>query len=104
MHRHEGIFWDIGSETDEIRVQLKAIQDKLDNATASCFQEPVSTIKILIKKMVLMTNKSFQRTAKSCAFCRPLNSNVRPHLTRRKHERNGYSPIRSEERRVGKEC
>jgi len=51
MHRHEGIFWDIGSETDEIRVQLKAIQDKLENATASCFQEPMSTFNILTKKL-----------------------------------------------------
>lgn len=50
MHRHEGIFWDIGSDTDEIRVQLKAIQDKLEKATASCFQEPMSTFKILTKK------------------------------------------------------
>lgn len=50
MHRHEGIFWDIGSDTDEIRVQLKTIQDKLEKATASCFQEPMSTFKILTKK------------------------------------------------------
>lgn len=50
MHRHEGIFWDIGSDTDEIRVQLKAAQDKLEKATASCFQEPMSTFKILTKK------------------------------------------------------
>lgn len=50
MHRHEGIFWDIGSDTDEIRVQLKAIQERLEQATASCFQEPMSTFKILTKK------------------------------------------------------
>lgn len=49
MHRHEGILWDFGSDTDEMRVQLKAIQDKLDNATASCFQEPMSTFKMLTK-------------------------------------------------------
>lgn len=29
-----------------------------------------------------MPNKSFQRTAKSCAFRRPLNSNVRQHMLR----------------------
>lgn len=50
MHRHEGIFWDIGSDTDEIRVQLKAIQERLEQATASCFQEPMSTFKVLTKK------------------------------------------------------
>lgn len=50
MHRHEGVFWDIGSDTDEIRVQLKAIQECLERATASCFQEPMSTFKILTKK------------------------------------------------------
>lgn len=50
MHRHEGIFWDIGSDTDEIRVQLKAIQERLEQATASCFQEPMSTFKTLTKK------------------------------------------------------
>ncbi len=50
MHRHEGIFWDIGNDNDEIRVQLKAAQDKLEKATASCFQEPMSTFKILTKK------------------------------------------------------
>lgn len=50
MHRHEGIFWDIGSDTDEIRIQLKAIQERLEQATASCFQEPMSTFKILTKK------------------------------------------------------
>lgn len=50
MHRHEGIFWDIGSDTDEIRVQLKAIQERLEQATATCFQEPMSTFKIFTKK------------------------------------------------------
>jgi len=50
MHRHEGIFWDIGTNTDEIRVQLKAIQERLEQATASCFQEPMSTFKMLTKK------------------------------------------------------
>ena len=50
MRRHEGIFWDIGSDTDEIRVQLKVIQERLEQATAPCFQEPMSTFKILTKK------------------------------------------------------
>jgi len=51
MHCHEGIFWDIGSDNDEIRLQLQAIQDKLEKATASCFQEPMSTFKLLTRKL-----------------------------------------------------
>ncbi|GAB3547547.1 hypothetical protein GCM10027343_26820 [Noviherbaspirillum agri] len=50
MHRHEGIFWDIGSDDDEIRLQLKAIQKRLEAATASCFQEPMSTFSLLTRK------------------------------------------------------
>ena len=50
MHRHEGIFWDIGTETDEIRIKLNAIQAKLDDAVKPCFQEPVSTYFIFTKK------------------------------------------------------
>jgi hypothetical protein len=50
MHHHEGIFWDVGSDTDEIKRGLNAIQEKLDKATASCFVEPVSTFKKLRKR------------------------------------------------------
>ena len=50
MHRHQDIFWDTGSDTDEIRVQLKAIQEKLESATKPCFQEPVGTFKKITKK------------------------------------------------------
>jgi hypothetical protein len=50
MHRHEGIFWDIGTETDEIRTKLNEIQAKLEAAVEPCFQEPASTYSILTKK------------------------------------------------------
>lgn len=50
MYHHEGIFSDLGSDSDEIRVQLNTIQGKLEKVTASCFQEPMSTFKILTKK------------------------------------------------------
>ena len=50
MHRHEGIFWDIGSETDEIRTKLNYIQVKLDAAVKPCFQESASTYSIFTKK------------------------------------------------------
>ncbi len=43
MHRHEGIFWDTFNEEDEIRAQLKAIQDDLERATKPCFEEPMKT-------------------------------------------------------------
>jgi hypothetical protein len=50
MHRHEGIFWDIGTETDEISTKLNAIQVKLDAAVKRCFQEPVSTYSIFTRR------------------------------------------------------
>jgi hypothetical protein len=40
MHRHEGIFWDMGSDSDEIRAKLNVIQGQLEAATAACFREP----------------------------------------------------------------
>ncbi len=50
MHRHEGIFWDIGTETDEIRTKLNEIQKNLEVVVKPCFQEPVSTYSIFMKK------------------------------------------------------
>lgn len=50
MHRHEGIFWDIGTETDEVRTKLNAIQAKLEAAVKPCFQEPAGTYTLFTKK------------------------------------------------------
>jgi hypothetical protein len=50
MHRHEGIFWEMSGDADEIRMQLKTIQEKLEKATASCFTEPMGTYTMLTKK------------------------------------------------------
>lgn len=50
MHRHEGIFWDIGTETDEIKTKLNAIQAKLELAVEPCFQEPAGTYSLFTKK------------------------------------------------------
>jgi hypothetical protein len=50
MHRHEGIFWDIGSDNDEVRTKLSAIQSKLEAAVSPCFQEPMSTYTIFTRK------------------------------------------------------
>jgi hypothetical protein len=51
MDKHEGIFWDSGTEEDEVRTQLRAIQDKLEKATAECFAEPMSLYSLLTKKL-----------------------------------------------------
>lgn len=49
MHRHEGIFWDTQSETDEIRQKLKSILDRLEIVTAPCFEEPMKSYQWLTK-------------------------------------------------------
>ena len=51
MFRHEGIFWDSNDDKDEIRIQLRAIEEKLENVTAPCFQEAMSSYKILTKRL-----------------------------------------------------
>ncbi|MFQ5799875.1 MAG: hypothetical protein ACE5H0_14450 [Bacteroidota bacterium] len=50
MHRHEGIFWDTGSENDEIRTKLAQIQSKLETAVKPCFQEPVGLYSFITRK------------------------------------------------------
>lgn len=50
MHRHEGIFWDTGTETDEIKAKLNAIQAKLESAVKPCFQEPAGTYSLFTRK------------------------------------------------------
>ena len=50
MHKHEGIFWDIGTKTDEIRTRLEAIQTKLETAVKPCFEEPIRTFSIFTRK------------------------------------------------------
>lgn len=42
MHRHERIFWDHGTDDDEIRKKLADVQSKLDSAVKPCFEEPMS--------------------------------------------------------------
>lgn len=49
MHRHEGVFWDTFNEEDEIRTQLKTIQEKLEKVTKPCFEEPMKTYTIFTK-------------------------------------------------------
>ncbi|MBU4184744.1 MAG: hypothetical protein KKI12_05245 [Proteobacteria bacterium] len=50
MQKHEGIFWDMMNETDEIRNKLELIQEQLDKSTKSCFEEPMKTYSIFTKK------------------------------------------------------
>lgn len=50
MHRHEGVSWDTLNEEDEIRTQLKTIQEELEKVTKPCFEEPMKTYTIFTKK------------------------------------------------------
>jgi hypothetical protein len=43
MQRHQRIFWDHGTDDDEIRQKLSAIQGNLDTLVKPCFQEPMRT-------------------------------------------------------------
>jgi hypothetical protein len=66
MHRHEGIFWDIGTEEDEIRNGLRAIQKSLEAVTAPCFQEPMKLYSIFTMPWTKTTaNNASQRTPES---------------------------------------
>lgn len=49
MQQHERIFWDIGSEDDEIRKKLTVIQERLDSLVKPCFQEPMRSYSFLTK-------------------------------------------------------
>ncbi|QQX78542.1 hypothetical protein JK628_13220 [Shewanella sp. KX20019] len=51
MQEYEGVFWDTWEEDDVIRVQLQAIQDKLDDIVGATFEEPMPTYKLLTKKL-----------------------------------------------------
>ena len=43
MQRHQRIFWDHGTDDDEIRKKLAAVQQRLDAIVKPCFQEPMRT-------------------------------------------------------------
>ena len=53
MHRHEGIFWDMDDETDEIRQQLRTIQEKLERLTAPCFEDQGHLYRLLTRPIRL---------------------------------------------------
>ena len=50
MHRHEGIFWDIYNEDDEIRNQLMNTQELLEKVTKPCFEEPMKSYTLFTKQ------------------------------------------------------
>lgn len=50
MHQHEGIFWDLYNENDEVRKKLSTIQAKLETVTKPCFEEPMKTYTIFTKQ------------------------------------------------------
>ena len=43
MQRHQKIFWDHGTDDDEIRKKLASIQQRLDAMVKPCFREPMRT-------------------------------------------------------------
>lgn len=43
MQRHQRIFWDHGTDDDEIRKKLALVQQRLDSIVKPCFQEPMRT-------------------------------------------------------------
>lgn len=51
MRKHEDVFWDTWEDDDVIRKQLQSIQAKLDKVVESTFEEPMSTYKVLTKKL-----------------------------------------------------
>jgi hypothetical protein len=50
MDKHEGIFWDRYNENDEVRNQLTEIQQRLEQVTKPCFEEPMKTYTIFTKR------------------------------------------------------
>jgi hypothetical protein len=50
MWKQENIFCDYGDNDDNIRKELSSIQQKLEQATAPCFREPMSSLANLKKK------------------------------------------------------
>ncbi|NVK37962.1 MAG: hypothetical protein HWE18_08565 [Gammaproteobacteria bacterium] len=46
VHSHAGVFWDRMDDDDEIRNKLEVLQQKLDDITKPCFEEPMKTYSI----------------------------------------------------------
>ncbi|HET7215942.1 MAG TPA: hypothetical protein VFL79_20295 [Terriglobia bacterium] len=57
MRRHEGIFWDIGDDKDEIRRKLRDIQGRLELVTRPCFEEPMKLYSFLTRPFFSTRNK-----------------------------------------------
>lgn len=57
MHRHEGIFWDIQTDDDEIRKQLNSVLQRLESVTAPSFAEPMQTYQWLAKPINWANNR-----------------------------------------------
>lgn len=43
LRHHQQIFWDHGTDDDEVRKKLAVIQQRLDSIVKPCFQEPIRT-------------------------------------------------------------
>lgn len=49
MARHEGILWDMDDETDEVRQQLRGIQERLERLTAPCFEDQGNLYRLMTR-------------------------------------------------------
>ena len=58
MHKHEGIFWDMHSEEDEVRKQLEEIQAKLDRVIKPYFEESMKSYSLFTKPFKKWSNKA----------------------------------------------
>ena len=67
MHRHEGIFWDVGTENDEVRQRLSSIQKTLEAVMAPCFKEPMKLYGFLATPWWKTANSALRRTPKAGA-------------------------------------
>ena len=58
MRHHQEIFWDPGTDDDEIRKKLEVVQQNLDALVKPCFQEPMKTYTLLTSSWSWLTRRS----------------------------------------------
>jgi hypothetical protein len=51
MNKHEGVFWDMLNDEDEIRSKLETIQNELEKITKPCFEETMRSYTIFTKRL-----------------------------------------------------
>ncbi|WP_213999727.1 hypothetical protein [Arsukibacterium sp.] len=51
MNKHEGVFWDMLNDEDEIRSKLETIQNELEKITKPCFEETMRSYAMFTKRL-----------------------------------------------------